>query len=237
MRRFISCLVCMFAVVAFTCIGHAQQEKPFEFAVYGGYATGPYDADAGNYGFGAGLDVPIIKEDPYGNMLSGELFISWNHGERDYTMSVVPLADPANPISLPATAIVQTTTVNADLKYTLRNILPCVNLYGLAGVGVYIYEVDYDLGVEDGQGLPAEWTYVGFANGGGVLGVAGPAYPAGEKMPFGWAHTDFGFQVGTGMDYMILPFLSLGIDYRYNIVTRQSENNFHQVFSKIAFHF
>mgnify|MGYP000713436062 CR=1 FL=1 len=236
MQRFIGCLVCMCAVFVFTCIGHAQAEKPFEFALYGGYATGPYDADGGNYGFGFGLDVPIIKEDPYGNMLSGEIFISWNHGEKGYTMSVVPLADPANPISVPATATLQTTTVNADLKYTLKNLLPNMNLYGLAGVGVYIYEVDYDLDVKDGQGLPAEWTYVGFSNG-SVLGVAGPAYPAGEEMPFGWAHTDFGFQVGTGLDYYILPFLSLGIDYRYNVVTRQSENNFHQVFSKLAFHF
>jgi len=36
---------------------------------------------------------------------------------------------------VPAIAIVQT-TVNANIKYTLRNLLLNVNLYGLAGVGI-----------------------------------------------------------------------------------------------------
>lgn len=213
MKRFISCLVCVLVILAFTCIGHAQEEKPFEFAVYGGWASGAYGADAGNYGFGFALDVPLIKEDPYGNMLSGEIFFSWNHGEKGYPAEVTEATGLES-------AILQTTTVNADLKYTLRNVLPSVNLYGLGGVGVYIYEVDYN------PPLLAEDFL-----------VPGVIYPEGEKMPFGWAHTDFGFQVGTGLDYKILAFLSLGIDYRYNIVTRQDENNFHQVFSKIAFHF
>jgi len=218
MKRVIS-WVFVFAIIAFTCIGYAQAEKPFEFALYGGYATGPYDADGGNYGFGFGLDVPIIKEDPYGNMLSGEIFISWNHGERGF------VAELGEEEETPLTAIVQTTTVNADLKYTLKNLLPNMNLYGLAGVGVYIYEVDY-------EGVLAE--DMGAVYKGQILSGL---YAAGEEMPFGWAHTDFGFQVGTGLDYYILPFLSVGIDYRYNIVTRQSENNFHQLFSKLALHF
>ena len=36
---------------------------------------------------------------------------------------------------VPAIAIVQT-TVNANIKYTLRNLLLNVNPYGLAGVGI-----------------------------------------------------------------------------------------------------
>ena len=208
----------VFFVFLFTtimvCAVYAQEERPFEFGIYGGWATGAYDAKGGNYGFGASLDVPLIKKDPLGNMLSGELFISWNHGERGYDY----IDQEGNPQH--TTLFAQTITVNADFKYTLRDILPSVNLYALGGVGVYVYEVDW------GERLPAEEVFVGV-----------PAGAPGTGRIFGWAHTDFGFQVGGGIDYKILPALSVGFDYRANLVTRRSENNFHQLFGKIAFHF
>jgi opacity protein-like surface antigen len=228
MKKFFSLLVCLLVIGVLAAPSYAQEQRPFEFGLYGGYASGPYDAEGANYGFGAGLDVPLIKEDPYGNQLSGEIFFSWNHGQKGYGMNVGSLG------AVPVTADLETITVNADLKYTFKNLLANIPIepYILGGIGVYIFEVDYeDFGGDNDAFLKAQDVYLGTP-----YGLAGPAYPH-EDMPFGWAHTEFGFQVGTGFDYYVLPCISVGLDYRYNIIVSESEGNFHQVFSKIAFHF
>jgi opacity protein-like surface antigen len=218
----------------FVPISYAQEEKPFEFSFYGGWVDGPYGVEGGDsqYGVGAGLDVPLLKRDAYSNMLSGQFFFSWSHGEKDYNLNIVDMRTNDILGKEPLTANLQTISLNANLKYTFRNLISVIPLdpYILAGLGIYIYEVDYDDVGEDDH-LPANLLYVGTPNG-----LAGPLYSKAD-MPFGWVHTDFGFQVGGGLDYYICPSLSLGLDYRYNIITSEVDNNFHQLFSKISFHF
>ncbi len=114
--------------------------------------------------------------------------------------------------------ITTTLTINANFKYTLeREWLGKFKPYALGGLGWYIFGVDLGDRFEVGQ-------------------VPLPPELEDRHVSAGWAQFELGGQFGGGLDYQILPALSIGVDVRYNAVTR-SNNKFTQVFSKIGFHF
>jgi opacity protein-like surface antigen len=196
----------------------------WEWGVMTGYATAPFDVDGANYGFAAYLDLPCVRRCPWGDRISLEWYLSYNRGKEtiSYTrafgtgpggLNLAPFA------SQNETELVTTTlTINANFKYALeREWLGKFRPFALAGLGWYIFGVDLGDRFEVGQ-------------------VPLPAELESRHLSAGWAQFELGSQLGGGLDYQLLPAMSIGIDVRYNIVTR-SNNNFTQVFSKIGFNF
>lgn len=220
-------ITAILAVVAFILVGLslnalAQEEEAarptlgrghgWQWVLMTGYATAPFDVDGANYGFATFLDVPIVRRCPWGDRLSGEWYLSYNRGKETVTYT------PALFDTRETTLITTTLTINANLKYTLeREWLGKFKPYALGGLGWYIFGVDLGDRFEVGQ-------------------VPLPSELEARKLSAGWAQFELGGQFGGGLDYQILPALSIGVDVRYNAVTR-SNNNFTQVFSKIGFHF
>lgn len=206
-------MVLTFVMVGFSLDVLAQEaqeeERKWQFGLLGGYAGGPYDLDQARCGFAAMLDMRLFKC-PLGNRVSGEWFISWNHAEDDMTVTDITGTPQKTTVKS------ETITINANLKYTLE-MLEKVKPYVLGGLGIYIFGMDTSTRLCLGQ-VPIS-----------------PELEA-RHMPTGWAQFEMGAQFGGGVDFQIIPLLSIGVDARYNVATRHN-NNFPQVFSKIAFHF
>ena len=229
MRRALLCgVVCVLVVAVVPSVAWAQgmsagvappifeAEAPTlargsQFGLLTGVASGPYNQDWG-YMVGGFYDFTLLPEDPWGNRLSGEIFITFSRHDESFDTITSPLNIVQNDVNVQ----IDTVTIALDLKYSIEQ-WEKITPYVVAGPAIYVMALE-----------PRNQFVAGIA----------PLPPelAQHDYPSGNADVEWGVNLGLGVDVELTELLHVGFDARYNLVS-DANNQFLSLCGYLAFAF